>query len=90
MRFLRLSGRMASAAALVFGELPRCDEPGGSVSVRDVVRDAVSGFPGPVLFGFPSGHTTTPMLSVPLGVATTVIADPARPRLVIDEAAAAP
>jgi len=88
---LRQSGRMASAAALVFGQLPRCDEPGGGVTARDVVRDSVIGFRGPVLFGFPSGHTTTPLVSLPFGVSTTVIADPTgRPRLVIDEAAAAP
>jgi muramoyltetrapeptide carboxypeptidase len=88
---LRLSGHMALAAALVFGQMPRCDEPGGGVTARDVVRDSVMGFRGPVLFGFPSGHTTTPLLSLPLGVSTTVMAEPAGPpRLVIEEAAAAP
>jgi muramoyltetrapeptide carboxypeptidase len=86
---LRSSGRMDAAAGLVFGQLPRCDEPGGGPTARDVVRDAVSAFRGPVLFGFPSGHTTTPLVSLPFGVSATVIAaNP--PRLVIDEAAAAP
>jgi muramoyltetrapeptide carboxypeptidase len=88
---LRLSGRMEAAAALVFGQMPRCDEPGGAVTARDVVRDGVIGFRGPVLFGFPSGHTTTPSLSLPLGVSATVVAPPAgQPTIVIDEAAAAP
>jgi muramoyltetrapeptide carboxypeptidase len=88
---LRLSGRMASAAALVFGQMPGCDEPGGAVTARDAVRDGVTGFRGPVLFGFPSGHTTTPSLSLPLGVSATVVADPSgQPKIVIDEAAAAP
>jgi muramoyltetrapeptide carboxypeptidase len=86
---LRLSGRMARASALVFGQLPRCDEPGGIVTAIDVVKDVTAGFPGPVLWGFPSGHTTTPLVSMPLGVATRVLADQARPRLVFDEAAAA-
>ena len=85
----RLTGRMARAAALVFGQLPRCDEPAGGVTALDVVREVTEGFMGPVLWGFPSGHTRTPLLSVPLGVAVQVIAEPARPRLVFDEAAAA-
>ena len=85
---LKLSGRLEKAAAMVFGQLPRCDEPGGKVDARDTIRDAVTGFPGPVLFGFPSGHTTTPLVSLPLGVQTKVIASPESPRLVFEEAAA--
>lgn len=88
---LRLSGRMAAASAIVFGQLPRCDEPDGKVTARDVVRDCVTGFHGPVLFGLPSGHTTTPLISLPLGVRTVVLAPPqGMSSLVIAEAAAAP
>jgi muramoyltetrapeptide carboxypeptidase len=85
---LRLSGRLAHAAAIVFGQLPQCDEPGGKVTAREVIRDAIEGFAGPVLFGFPSGHTTSPLISLPLGVRAKVIASPDSPRLVIEEAAA--
>jgi muramoyltetrapeptide carboxypeptidase LdcA involved in peptidoglycan recycling len=85
---LRLSGRMARASAIVFGQMPKCDEPGGKVTVRDIDRDGVIGFRGPVLFGFPSGHTTTPLVSLPLGVQTRVIASPESSRLVFEEAAA--
>ena len=84
---LRQSGRLSSVAAIVFGQLPGCDEPGGTVTSRDVVADLFSGFPGPILFGFPSGHTTTPLISLPLGVDTRVVARD-RPRLVVEEAAA--
>jgi muramoyltetrapeptide carboxypeptidase len=86
----RLAGRLASAAALVFGQLPRCDEPGGGVTAADVVREFAEGFPGPVLLGFPSGHTTTPttpLVSLPLGVAVRVVAT-RTPALVFEEAAA--
>ena len=84
----RLTGLLARAAAVVFGQLPRCDEPvAGGPTARDVIKDLLADFPGPVMLGFPSGHTTTPLVSLPLGVETTVIAD-ARARLVIDEAAA--
>ena len=68
------------------GELPQCDEPGGSLTGRAVMADLFADFPGPVLIGFPSGHTTGPAFTLPLGVSCRVIAG-ARPRLVIDEAA---
>lgn len=85
---LRLSGRLASAAALVFGQMPQCDEPSGAPTARGVVAEVLEDFPGPVLFGFPSGHTTTPLMSLPLGVETCVVAS-GRPALVVTEAAAA-
>jgi muramoyltetrapeptide carboxypeptidase len=83
---LRLSGILARASAIVFGELPGCDEPGGSVTARDTVADVLSGFTGPVIFGLPSGHTSGATLTLPFGVAARVVAD-ARPRLIIEEAA---
>jgi muramoyltetrapeptide carboxypeptidase len=85
---LRLAGRLRETAAVVVGQLPRCDEPGGAVTARDVVRERLADFPGPVLFGFPSGHATTPLVSLPFGVDTRVVAV-GRPRLVVEESAAA-
>lgn len=84
---LRQSGRLASAVAVVLGQMPGCDEPGGTVTARQVLAEALADFPGPVLYGFPSGHATTPLVSLPFGVRTRVVAG-ARPALVIEEAAA--
>jgi muramoyltetrapeptide carboxypeptidase len=84
---LRLSGRLAKASAVVFGQLPRCDEPGGAASALGVAAECLADFPGPVLFGFPSGHTTSPLVSVPFGVRTRVVAT-GTPALVVEEAAA--
>ena len=84
---LRQSGRLAAASAVVFGEMVRCDEPGGGVTAREVVSEFFADFPGPVLFGFPSGHTTTPSLSFPLGVETRVVATDTA-RVIFTEAAA--
>lgn len=83
---LRLSGILARASALVFGELPRCDEPGGDPAIRSVIADLVADFPGPVLFGLPSGHTTGATLTLPFGVAARVVTNPS-PALIIEEAA---
>jgi muramoyltetrapeptide carboxypeptidase len=84
---LRLSGRLAHLAAIVCGQMTRCDEPNGRLTARAVVADFFADFPGPVLFGFPSGHTATPLVSLPFGVHTRVVADGA-PRLILEEAAA--
>ena len=83
---LRQGGMLARAAAVVIGELPRCDEPGGEPTARAVMADLFADFPGPVLIGFPSGHTAGPPLTLPFGVRCRVVAGGA-PRLVIEEAA---
>lgn len=83
---LRQSGVLARAAAVVVGELPGCDEPSGDPTARSVAADLFDDFPGPVLIGFPSGHTAGPAMTLPFGVSCRVVAD-RRPRLVIEEAA---
>jgi muramoyltetrapeptide carboxypeptidase len=83
---LRQTGLLARAAAVVIGELPQCDEPGGAVTARAVMADVFADFPGPVLIGFPSGHTTGPAMTLPLGVACRVTGG-SQPRLIVEEAA---
>ena len=83
---LRQAGLLARAAAVVVGELPQCDEPSGETTARAVIADLFNDFPGPVLVGFPSGHTVGPTMTLPLGVSCRVIGG-SRPRLVIEEAA---
>jgi muramoyltetrapeptide carboxypeptidase len=83
---LKQTGLLARAAAVVIGELPKCDEPGGEPTARAVMADLFSDFPGPVLIGFPSGHTVTPAMTLPFGVTARVVSGPP-PRLVIEEAA---
>ena len=83
---LAQAGLLARASAVVIGELPNCDEPSGDPKARAVMADLLADFPGPVLIGFPSGHTVGPAMTLPFGVAARVLAGP-RPRLVIEEAA---
>ena len=83
---LRQTGLLARAAAVVIGELPNCDEPGGEPTARAVMADLFADFAGPVLIGFPSGHTVGPAMTLPVGVQCRVVSHP-RPALVIEEAA---
>jgi muramoyltetrapeptide carboxypeptidase len=82
---LGLSGLLARARALVFGEMRGCDEPGGSVTALDAIARTTRDFAGPVIAGFPSGHTTGPTWTLPLGVTVSVSTRP-RPALLVEEA----
>jgi muramoyltetrapeptide carboxypeptidase len=84
---LRQSGLLARAGAIVIGELPRCDEAGGDPSARATMAAVLADFPGPVLIGFPSGHTVGPQQTIPFGVRARVAAGRGAPRLVIEEPA---
>jgi len=83
---LRQTRILARASAVVIGELPNCDEPNGDLTGRAVMVDLFKDFPGPVLIGFPSGHTTGPTMTLPFGVTARVVGG-ARPRLIIEESA---
>ena len=81
---LRLAGILSRARALVFGEMRGCDESGGETTALDVIRTFSHDFPGPVITGFPSGHTTRPCWTLPLGVRVRVVTAP-RPAIVVEE-----
>jgi len=73
---LSQAGILGRARGLVFGELKSCDEPGGEHAIGDVLREFVRDFDGPVLFGFPSGHTTGPLWTLPFGVQVRLMTTP--------------
>jgi muramoyltetrapeptide carboxypeptidase len=83
---LRLAGIIERATAIVFGDFPGCDEPGDQLPGRDTLGELARDFPGPVLFGFPSGHTPGAAFTLPFGVRARVVGG-ARPALVIEESA---
>jgi muramoyltetrapeptide carboxypeptidase len=89
MTQLRLSGVLGRASGLVFGELPRCDDPEGGAQARGVIAELVSDFPGPVLYGLPSGHSSGATLTLPFGVRARVVTG-GSPALVIEESAVEP
>jgi muramoyltetrapeptide carboxypeptidase len=85
---LRFAGILDLASAIVLGEFIGCDEPDGEPRARATLAGLLKGFNGPVVYGFPSGHTSGPAFTLPFGVTARVMAD-AAPRLVIEEAGVA-
>jgi muramoyltetrapeptide carboxypeptidase len=83
---LRLSGALNHVRGIVLGTFPRCDEPGGSPTARGALADALADFPGPIVFGFPTGHVDGPAMTMPLGVRARLVAGQTT-RLIIEEAA---
>lgn len=81
---LAQAGVLGRARGVVFGEMRGCEEPGGSPTALDAVRAALDAFSGPVFCGFPSGHTTGPIVTLPLGTEVRVVTRPG-PAVVVEE-----
>jgi muramoyltetrapeptide carboxypeptidase len=81
---LRLAGILDRARALVFGEMRACDEGNGQASALDVIRGLTTQCEGPIISGFPSGHTAGPCWTLPLGVRVRIVTAP-RPGVVVEE-----
>jgi muramoyltetrapeptide carboxypeptidase len=65
---LRLAGLLDGVRGIVFGEMPGCEQhPEQGYRLPEMLRDWTSYLGVPVLFGFPSGHTRSKGLTLPLG-----------------------
>jgi muramoyltetrapeptide carboxypeptidase len=66
---LREAGALAGVRGIVFGDMkgcvPRLDS---DYSLEDVIREALEGLDVPLAVGLSSGHTSSPGLTLPLGV----------------------
>lgn len=66
---LRLAGCLDGVRGIVFGEMPGCEQaPGQGYRLQDVMADLTRDLRVPVHFGFPSGHATRPVVTLPFGV----------------------
>jgi muramoyltetrapeptide carboxypeptidase len=83
---LALAGILDRATAVIWGEMPRCEERAGSPTARDTISRLSEDFSGPVVFGLPSGHTEGRCMTMPFGVQARVIAGE-RARISIEESA---
>ena len=86
---LRMAGKLDRAAAVVFGHLTSCAEPGMTddeteALLKEIILDVLEPFPGPILYRFPAGHGR-PNITMPLGV--QAVADGDACSLSIEESA---
>ncbi len=65
---LKQAGKFRSVSGILMGDFPECEPPEGTESARDVARRILLPLGVPVVWGAPVGHTTRPMLTLPLGV----------------------
>jgi muramoyltetrapeptide carboxypeptidase len=66
---LKQAGKFKGVRGIVLGDFPESDAPNGSdVTVADVCRRVLGPLHIPIVYGVPVGHTTRPMLTMPLGV----------------------
>jgi muramoyltetrapeptide carboxypeptidase len=72
---LKQAGKLREIAGIVLGDFPESDPPQGTESVRDVARRILAPLGIPIVFGAPIGHTSRPMLTLPLGVQARLSAD---------------
>lgn len=81
---LKLAGTLSRAAGLIFGEMRGCGEPDGGADANAVIEEFAAGCQGPVIAGFPSGHTSGPCWTLPFGVRCRLVTRPL-PTLIVEE-----
>ena len=66
---LKQAGKLDQICGLVFGEMLGCRQhPNQGYELEELVSDFFAPWGVPVLFGFPSGHTSRPNVVLPFGV----------------------
>ncbi len=66
---LKQAGKLKGVKAIVFGEMLDCiQHVHQGYSLEEVVMDVLADTAFPILYGFPTGHTTGPNVMVPFGV----------------------
>jgi muramoyltetrapeptide carboxypeptidase len=73
---LKQAGKFKNVRGFILGDFPECDPPvSNSPSVRDVAQRILASLNIPIIFAAPIGHTSRPMLTLPLGVPARLTAE---------------
>jgi muramoyltetrapeptide carboxypeptidase len=73
---LKQAGKLEGVRGIVLGEFPDIEPVApGAPSVREVCARVLRPLGIPIVFGAPVGHTTRPMLTIPLGINAQLDAD---------------
>jgi len=66
---LKQAGKFEGVRGVIFGEMLNCAQNANQgYTLQEVLRDLLREFTFPILFGFPTGHTSRPNVIVPIGV----------------------
>ena len=66
---MRLAGHLDSVQGIVFGQMLECEQHREQgYTLQEMLRDWTARLAVPVMFGFPSGHTSSDAMTLPLGV----------------------
>ena len=69
MTHLKQAGKFEGVRGVVFGEMLNCmQHPNQGYTLEEVLVDLLGEFAFPILYGFPTGHTSRPNVIVPFGV----------------------
>jgi muramoyltetrapeptide carboxypeptidase len=69
------AGKFRDVRGIILGDFPECESPtDGGPTVRAICENILAPLRVPILFGAPVGHTTRPMLTLPLGVQAKLVA----------------
>ena len=72
----RQAGKFESVRAVIFGEMLQCEQhPQQGYTLQEVISEVLDGLGVPILYGFPTGHTSKPNQLVPFGVRAQVTLD---------------
>jgi muramoyltetrapeptide carboxypeptidase len=83
---LRASGALDGVRGIIFGEMKGCTPgPEADYGLEEVLLDGLADLDVPVAFGLPSGHTSRPNVTLPLGAAATLHCGASEARLEVLE-----
>jgi muramoyltetrapeptide carboxypeptidase len=85
---LRLSGALERMRGVVFGEMADCGDASRPQALEEVCAAALDHLEVPLAIGLPSGHTSGPAVTLPLGVPARLICEAGEARFEVLERAA--
>jgi muramoyltetrapeptide carboxypeptidase len=73
---LKHSGKLDRVRGIVFGEMPGCVQHADQgYTLQELLATVLADFGGPILLGFPTGHSSGPNAIVPFGVTAELSLD---------------
>lgn len=65
---LKQAGKFRGVSGVILGDFPDCEGPAGTETAKDVAQRILKPLGFPIVWGAAIGHTSRPMLTLPLGV----------------------